>query len=81
MRRCMGCNEPKPKSELVRIVRTPDGEIKLDRTGKLNGRGAYICDSTECLNRVRKNGRISRNFGVAVPSEIFDELEKELNNR
>lgn len=77
-RMCTACREMKPKNELIRIVRTPEGDIKLDPTGKLNGRGAYICESTECLKRARKNGALSRAFGAEIPEEIFDMLERTL---
>ena len=55
MRMCVGCREMKPKKELLRIVRSPEGEISVDRTGKVSGRGAYICANAECLNRARKS--------------------------
>ena len=77
-RMCTACREMKPKNELIRIVRTPEGDIKLDPTGKLNGRGAYICESNECLKRARKNGALSRAFGTEIPEEIFDMLERTL---
>lgn len=79
MRMCTGCREMKPKGELIRIVKTPEGEIKLDRVGKLNGRGAYICKSAECLKKAQKTGALSRAFSMEVPSEIFVFLEKELS--
>lgn len=79
MRMCVGCREMKPKKELIRAVKTPEGEIKLDFTGKLNGRGAYICKSEECLSRAGKTNALSRAFGVRVDSEIYERLETELN--
>lgn len=78
MRKCTGCNEMKPKKELVRIVRTNEGEIKLDLTGKLNGRGAYVCKSTECLSKVRKTNALSRAFEINVSDEIYNELERSI---
>ncbi len=78
MRMCTGCREMKPKAELKRIVKTPEGEIKLDLTGKLNGRGAYICSSEECLKKAQKSGALQRAFSSQLPDEIFDTLEKEL---
>lgn len=78
-RMCTACREMKPKNELMRIVRTPEGDIKLDPTGKLNGRGAYICKSAECLKKARKTGALSRAFGAAIPEELFDELERTLS--
>ena len=79
-RMCTACREMKPKIELIRIVRTPEGDIKLDPTGKLNGRGAYICKSAECLKRARKTGALSRAFGTEIPEEVFDELERKLSD-
>lgn len=79
MRMCTGCGERKPKKELVRVVRTPEGNVVIDATGKTSGRGAYICKSAECLKKAIKSGRISRAFGVTVPDEIYKELEGELN--
>ena len=78
MRKCLGCQTSKPKKELVRIVRTPEGEICVDVSGKLNGRGAYMCRSEECLKRAMKTKAIDRSLGVAVSAEIFEELKKEL---
>jgi len=77
MRMCTGCREMKPKSELVRIVRTAEGEIKLDSTGKVNGRGAYICRNVECLKKAEKQNALSRAFETAVNREIYDVLKGE----
>ena len=74
----MGCNERKAKKELVRIVRTPDGEIKIDASGKMNGRGAYICPSLDCLKRVRKSGRLARVLETQIPDIVFDSLEEQI---
>ena len=74
MRRCTGCGESKEKKSLIRIVRTPDGEIILDRTGKANGRGAYLCDDPACLRKAQKKRSLQRSLDTAVPDEIFDEL-------
>ena len=79
MRQCVGCGEMKPKNELVRVVKTSEGEISLDRTGKKNGRGAYICDSAACLAKAQKARRFERAFSSAVPSEVYEALEKELS--
>ena len=79
MRKCVGCNESKPKKELVRIVRTPEDDIVLDMTGKKNGRGAYICPDPECLRRARKSRRIEKIFECAVPDEVYDEAERLLS--
>ncbi len=77
MRMCTGCREMKPKSELVRIVKTAEGEIRLDLTGKVNGRGAYICRNTECLKKAEKQNALSRAFETAVNKEIYDALKGE----
>ena len=74
LRTCMGCNEKKPKKELVRIVRNKDGEIFIDRTGKADGRGAYICDSIECLEKVIKSKRLERVIEVQIPEEVYNNL-------
>lgn len=78
MRMCTGCREMKQKSVLIRVVKTPEGEIKLDMTGRLNGRGAYICKSPECLKKAQKSGALSRAFGCEVPDGVFSEIEGEL---
>ena len=78
MRQCLGCNEHKPKIELVRILRTPEGEITLDTTGKKSGRGAYICKNPACLKKLRKNRRAESNLGVSIPEEVWDALEAAL---
>ena len=80
MRMCTGCHEMKPKKELIRVVKTPEGEIKLDLTGKLNGRGAYICKSKECLAKARKSNALARAFETSVSVDIYDRLETELDN-
>ncbi len=77
-RRCLGCMQSFPKSSLVRIVRSPDGEISLDTTGKKSGRGAYICHSTACLKKAVKANRFERALDCAIPEGVFDEIEKEL---
>lgn len=77
-RRCLGCMESFPKSTLVRVVRSPQGEISLDLTGKKSGRGAYICKSTECLKKAVKAKRFERAFECEIPEEIFEGVRKEL---
>lgn len=77
-RQCMGCNARRPKKELIRIVRTPEGEIRIDLTGKLNGRGAYICPSAECFRKVRKSGRLAKMLETAIPDGIYDGLEQQI---
>ena len=81
LRMCAGCGEMKPKKELVRVVKPPEGEISLDLTGKKAGRGAYVCPSPECLKKARKNRRIERSFQCRIPDEIYDAMEAELEKR
>ena len=78
MRQCRGCNEHKPKIELLRVVRSPEGEISLDFTGKKNGRGAYLCRNIACLKKARKSRRLERELGVEIPESVYDSLEREL---
>ena len=78
-RKCMGCADKFPKKELLRIVRTPEGEISVDITGKKNGRGAYVCMSGECLKKARKNKGLERSLKMTIPEEVYEELEKEWN--
>ncbi len=70
----------KPKKELIRIVKSPEGEISLDLTGKKNGRGAYICHSLECFRKVRKSRRLEKEFECKIPEEVYDLMEKELTD-
>lgn len=77
---CVGCRERFNKKELVRIVRTPEGEVKLDRTGKMSGRGAYICpDKIECIDRAIKSKVLERNLEIQISDEIYDKLKEELS--
>ncbi len=78
MRRCAGCNEQKSKKEFVRVIRTPEGEILLDESGKANGRGVYLCPKKSCLQKARKAKRLERNLNTAIPDEIWDQLEAKL---
>lgn len=80
MRMCTACREMKPKKELIRIVKTPEGEILLDVTGKMNGRGAYICKNAECLAKAEKSGALARAFSSEVSKEIYEKLKQELTN-
>ena len=79
MRQCLGCNEHKPKKELIRVLRTPEGEIVLDLLGKKSGRGAYICPQKSCFSKARKSKRIENILGVGIPAEIYDEMEKAIS--
>ena len=78
MRMCTGCGEMKPKPELVRVVRSPEGEVSVDLTGKKPGRGAYICRSAECLQAARKKRKLERAFSCQIGDEVYDTMEKEL---
>lgn len=80
LRKCMGCSEMKEKKQLVRVVRSPEGEISLDLTGRKPGRGAYICASLSCLQAARKAKRFERAFSCAIPAEVYDRMEEELQN-
>ncbi len=91
MRKCTGCGEMKPKSELVRVVKAPDikdengqitekGAISLDLTGKKSGRGAYICNNPDCLKKAIKAKRIERAFQTAVPNEVYEQLNEEMKS-
>ncbi len=79
MRRCTGCAEHFPKGELVRVLRTKDETIVLDLTGKLSGRGAYICRRLACLRKARKGRRIESALGCSIPESVYADLERELN--
>ena len=78
MRMCVGCSEMKPKTELIRIVRSPEGEISLDSTGKKSGRGAYICCNKDCLKKAIKSKRLDRTFECTVPEDLYERLEEQL---
>ena len=77
-RQCMGCRERKPKRDMIRIVRTPEGVVSLDFGGKMNGRGAYICPNAECLRKVQKSKALDRSLEVAIPDEVYERLSKEM---
>lgn len=79
VRQCVGCGEMKNKKEMMRVLRTPEGETVLDKTGKKNGRGAYLCISKECLQKARKNKGLERSFKMSIPNEVYDSLEKEFD--
>lgn len=79
MRMCTGCGEMKLKRELVRVVKSPEGEVSLDLTGKKPGRGAYVCRSADCLRAARKARRFERAFSCRIPDEVYDRMEEELS--
>ena len=73
-RTCMGCNQKKDKKELIRIVKNKNNEISIDRTGKKEGRGAYICDDVNCLDKLIKSKRLERVFEMSISNEIYESL-------
>ena len=78
LRQCIGCREQKPKTELIRVVRSPAGELSIDRRGKSPGRGAYLCHSGECLKRAVKSRALERALSVPVPDDVWARLAAEL---
>ncbi len=79
MRKCVGCGEMKNKKEMIRVLKTSEDEFVLDATGKKYGRGAYICPSKECFEKVVKNKGLERSFKHSIPKEVYEKLEKELD--
>ena len=77
-RRCTGCGESFPKKDLIRVVRSPEGEVSLDFTGKKSGRGAYICPKSACFKKARKQGRIAKSLEVEISDELYAVLEHEV---
>ncbi len=78
MRKCVGCQEMKSKKEMIRVIRTSEGEFLLDATGRKNGRGAYLCPNGDCLAKAVKNNGLERSFKQAIPKEVYEALEKEM---
>ena len=78
MRKCVGCQEMKSKKEMIRVIRTSEGEFLLDATGRKNGRGAYLCPNGGCLAKAVKNNGLERSFKQAIPKEVYEALEKEM---
>lgn len=78
MRMCLGCGEMKPKRELIRVVKSKEGDISLDLTGKKSGRGAYICKSVECFEKARKARKLERSFSCMISEDIYNSMEGEL---
>ena len=79
MRQCVGCREMKSKKEMMRVLKTSEDTFELDATGKKNGRGAYLCFSKECFEKAVKNKGLERSFKQAIPKEVYEKLEKEMN--
>ena len=77
-RQCVGCRTMKDKKELIRVVKSPEGDITLDATGKKSGRGAYVCPDGDCLKKARKSRALERAFDTAIPPEVYEALEKEM---
>ena len=73
---CIACREMKEKKELLRVVKTPEGEVKVDTTGKVNGRGSYLCKNSQCINQAIKKKQISRALEVNIPADVYEELKK-----
>ena len=79
IRKCSGCGEHFPKSELIRVLRTPEGEIKLDLVGKVSGRGAYLCRSAACLKKARKSHRLESSLECVIPDNVYERLTEEIS--
>ncbi len=78
MRQCVGCREMKPKQELIRVVKSPEGTVSLDFRGKLPGRGAYVCPSAACLAKAKKSRALERAFSAPLPPEVYQALEEQM---
>ena len=78
LRKCVGCGEMKAKKELIRVIKNDEG-VFLDASGRKNGRGAYICADTDCLEKARKSKGLERSLKVAIPDEVYENLEKEMS--
>ena len=78
LRQCIGCGEMKSKKEMIRVIKPAEGEILLDATGRKNGRGAYLCPSMECFKKAVKGRGLERSFKMAIPREVYETLEKEM---
>lgn len=77
LRQCVGCGEMRDKKEMMRVLKSAEGQVCLDMTGRKNGRGAYLCRSRECLAKARKNKGLDRSFKMRIPDEIYEDLDKE----
>ena len=78
LRQCLGCREMKPKRELIRVVRSPEGDISLDFKGKASGRGAYVCPDAQCLKKAVKAKALERAFSCQIPQEIYDKISEQM---
>jgi len=79
IRKCIGCGQPMEKQSMIRIIRSPEGTVEFDATGRKNGRGAYICTTQECLAKAVKSKALERSFKMPIPQEIYQQLSEELN--
>ena len=79
-RQCVGCHEAKAKNELIRVIKSPEDLVILDATGRKNGRGAYICPNPDCLRKAIKSRGLERSLNIAIPEEVYAELEKEMSS-
>ena len=79
MRQCVGCRELRNKKDLIRILKTPDNNVIFDDTGRMNGRGAYICPSVECLKKARRTKAIERSLDISIPDEVYDAIERQMS--
>lgn len=77
---CLGCGEMKTKRSLIRVVKSPEGEVSLDLTGKKSGRGAYICKSAECFNKARKARKFEKSFSCRISEDVYNSMESELSD-
>lgn len=81
LRQCLGCREMKPKRELIRVVRSPEGDVSLDFNGRKPGRGAYVCPNMECLKKARKARALERAFSAQIPEKVWNGLEQQMQQR
>lgn len=81
LRQCLGCREMKPKRELIRVVRSPEGDVSLDFNGRKPGRGAYVCPNMECLKKARKARALERAFSAQIPEDVWNGLEQQMQQR
>ena len=81
IRTCIGCNEAKPKRELIRVVKTAEGDVSIDFTGRANGRGAYICNDVACLEKAVKTRRLSKAFSMQIDMQIYEDLRKAIEEQ
>jgi predicted RNA-binding protein YlxR (DUF448 family) len=81
MRKCIACQENKPKKELIRVVRTPEGEVSIDLTGKKSGRGAYLCDQVSCFELARKKKSLQNQLSVPISDEVYEQLQSQVKEK